>query len=366
MVLRIFRPRACVSQLLVFGGLHGLPATAVGQPAAEPETDPSGGAGESKAGSEPARAPVSATDSPTEIAKQNYRIGVAAFREGRFRDSITAFLVADKLAPSAALSFNIARAFDELDEPAESLYWYIDYLRRSPGASDKQSVAEHIAEREARLKSKGVQLLVVLSDPSPASVSVDGEDVGTTPWHGVLPPGEHTLSLGLAGHETQTVPVELSAEKSLVLPVTLEVEQAAPPPAAVQEKPPPPAPPAQPAEPVRAEEGTNIWPWVALGAGAVGFGAAGAFELARRSAESDVEEGTVQVEVEDALDRMDRHQTTAQVMLGVGVVFTAVGGTLLFLDSGSSESASGAPEGASALIPAVGPDGFNIRLRRRF
>jgi hypothetical protein len=302
------------------------------------------------------------TGNPTEIAKQNYRLGVQAFSEGRFQDAITAFLVADRLAPSAALSFNIARANDELHKPEESIYWYGDYLRRSPESPDRNEVQSLITEREHALQSRGVQLLVVLSQPSGATVYVDDAPIGQTPWHGTLSAGKYRLRVELTGYTSVASETFLHADKSLVVPFELEsapVEPAQAPAVAAPESVAPVAP--KPASPPPPESSMGVWPWVALGAGAASFAVAGGFELARRSAEDEAKSGQVQLEVQDALDRMDSHQTMARVMVSAGVVFSALGGTLLFLDRDSeSESV------VSEITPAIGTDGFGLQVFQRF
>jgi hypothetical protein len=46
-------------------------------------------------------------------AKDRYEQGVEAYSAGRFKDAVDHFLAADKLSPSAPLSFNIARAYEK-------------------------------------------------------------------------------------------------------------------------------------------------------------------------------------------------------------------------------------------------------------
>jgi len=52
-------------------------------------------------------------------AKSKYQEGAAAYSAGRFKDAVDLFLSADRLAPSAPLSFNIARAYEKLADDAE-------------------------------------------------------------------------------------------------------------------------------------------------------------------------------------------------------------------------------------------------------
>src|SRR5256885_1412366 len=53
--------------------------------------------------------------------KARYERSAAAYSAGRYKDAIDLFLQADALASSAALSFNIARAYEKIGDDAASL-----------------------------------------------------------------------------------------------------------------------------------------------------------------------------------------------------------------------------------------------------
>src|SRR3954471_8305692 len=134
-----------------------------------------------------------ADDARRAEAKARYEDGVQAYGAGRFKDAVDLFLAADKISPSAPLSFNIARAYEKLGDDSGALRWYRDYLRRSPNAQNASEVSAAIARYEARLAKKGVQQVTVLSTPSGATVSVDDANLGVTPGTFDLPPGHHVL-----------------------------------------------------------------------------------------------------------------------------------------------------------------------------
>src|SRR5688572_106758 len=67
---------------------------------------------------------------PTEAAAR-YQRGVTAFKEERWREAVELFKQADELAPSALLSFNIAKVYERMRDNRSALAWYRDYLRRS-------------------------------------------------------------------------------------------------------------------------------------------------------------------------------------------------------------------------------------------
>jgi tetratricopeptide (TPR) repeat protein len=78
--------------------------------------------------------------------KARYERGAAAYSAGRFKDAIDLFLQADALASSAALSFNIARAYEKIGDDAASLQWYRDFRRREESRADDRQ--EHDEQRD--------------------------------------------------------------------------------------------------------------------------------------------------------------------------------------------------------------------------
>src|SRR5689334_2986846 len=100
--------------------LQGLPSTARAEPATPPD---------------PASDEAKRAD-----AKARYEQGVEAYKKDRFKDAIDLFLEADHLAPSAPLSFNIARSYEKIGDDAGALRWYRDYLRREPNAKNAPDV----------------------------------------------------------------------------------------------------------------------------------------------------------------------------------------------------------------------------------
>ena len=288
-----------------------------------------------------------------EDAAQRYEQGVQAYQEGRHKDAIDLFLEADALAPSSALSFNIARAYEKIKDSSNALRWYRDYLRREPEAEDKQAVSALIEEYEKVLEAKGLQQLTVLSEPETATVRVDGRPVGVTPWTGDIPPGAHTLSVSLRGYADAERQIALASDSAQDVSFRLQPATEAPPvPAPVPVAPAGAAsgPATAPADTAASSEpqGIGVVTYVVLGAGVATLGAAGAFELMRQSAEDDAKNATTQIEKSDALDTMDSRQTTARVLLGVGGALTVAGGVLLALDltrtSGDAAATRAEPE----------------------
>lgn len=302
-----------------------------------------------------------ATDSRRADAKTRYEQGAAAYAAGRYKDAVDLFLEADSLAPSAPLSFNIARAYEKLGDDSGALRWFRDYLRRAPDAANAKDVQAIVDKLETRLSQKGVQQLTVMSTPAGATVTIDGRPVGVTPWTGDLLPGRHRIELSARGYDDKAQEVDLAAHRAQDVNIALQAQAAAagaPAAAAV-------APAAQPApssapkdQPSQAGSGLGIWPWVTLGAGGAALGGALVFELMRRSSESDAEAEDTQIGYQEKLEEMESRQTTARILAGVGGALVIAGGVLVALDLTADKkqtaSVSIAPTPGGAFATASG------------
>jgi hypothetical protein len=96
--------------------------------------------------------------------------------------------------------------------------------------------------------------------------------------------------------------------------------------------------------------------WIALGAGAASLGAAGVFELMRRSAADDAAADQTQIGRAEKLETADGHMTTARVLAAVGGGLIVIGGVLLVVDLGSGSSPAharvgvGCPGGGCGIV----------------
>jgi tetratricopeptide (TPR) repeat protein len=299
---------------------------------------------------------VSGAAQPAELARMRYRQGVDAYRGGRYRESIDYFLEADTLAPSAALSFNIARAYEKIDDAGAALRWYRDYLRRAPDAKDRAETEVLVHGFEERLAKKGVQQVTILSVPRGATVLIDDGTVGVTPFTTEIPPGTHRVELRLDGYEPATATLELTPDHATDLSLALAV-RAAPPkesstPAAVTA---PTAPTGAPA-PDHAQKShggfpTKIVGWTLVGAGGAALGTSLVFEILRHGAESDAKKETTQIGYADRLDSMEGRQTAARVFAVTGAVLAIGGGVVLLVGNRKKEDAG--PAVTAACVPSM-------------
>jgi tetratricopeptide (TPR) repeat protein len=309
-------------------------------------------------------APQAAASPPSEPAlaeaRARYREGAQAYAEGRYKDAIDLFLDADRIRPSAALSFNIARAYEKLRDASGALRWYRDYLRRAESPADGEQVQLRIASLEDLLRQKGVQQVTILSEPPGATVLVSGRPTGVTPWTGDLAPGTHRLELRLRGYVDAESDFELPAAHAIDVRVALVREA----PAAAAPSSVPAAPPI--VDDTRRERPLPLrtWGFVALGAAGAAFGGALTFELLRRGAERDARDEREQIAFRDAVDRMEARRTAARLFAGAGAALAVTGGALIAVDVLRGSSAKSSALAGVELLCA--PSSCNARWIKRF
>jgi tetratricopeptide (TPR) repeat protein len=281
----------------------------------------------------PARAEPPSTEAAADArlnqAKQKFDEGVRAFGERRYAEAAQAFREADAIQPSPALSFNIARAYERLEDAPGALRWYRDYLRRNPQATNAAEVRARIAQLTLVLEARGVQQLSVLGKPAGAEVSIDGRAAGVVPFTTELSPGAHHLSARASGYGDQELDFVLEPRSPQDLVISLEPLAPSQPLAPPAKAAPPAAPPPPPA---LGKRPFGIAPWIVLGAGAASSLGALGFELARRSAESDAKQAD-QLDYPQHFDAMHGRQTTARILAVAGGALLLGGGALLLLNT---------------------------------
>jgi tetratricopeptide (TPR) repeat protein len=297
----------------------------------------------SPASAQPADADETTDTNVRQEAKERLHEGVKAYSGGRFKDAVDLFLAANRLVPSPALSFNIAKAYEKLGDNAAALAWYRDYLRRAPGASDRSQVDKIIARYEAELRDKGVQQVTVLSTPKRATVVIDGQPVGVTPWTGELAPGKHTVTGQLRGYRDTVIEFDLAADRAIDVSLTLEVEAKRSSESSDDWGDTPAlsgGSASQSDEPAADRGGIRLPTWVAFGIGGAALATALGFELARRSAEDDARAAPTQVGAREAYDTMQERRTMARISGGVGGAAVVIGAVLLVVDLSRSSDAT--------------------------
>jgi hypothetical protein len=198
----------------------------------------------------------------------------------------------------------------------------------------------------------------IFTDPPGASVTLDGKRVGETPWTGEVKPGRHVAVLERSGYAATTKDFVLGPDRAADLNIVLSRTEA--------------QTDAQKAGPAGGNaanggkrKGATVapWTWAALGVGAVALGASAGFELSRRSAESDAEDATTQLDHRSSFEDMESRQTTARILLAVGAAASIAGGVLLYLDLSSADRSPGDPHARLGLGCASGGCGLTTSGR---
>jgi hypothetical protein len=272
-------------------------------------------------------------ESARERAKAEYVSGLAAYEEQRYREALDRLTCASTLVPSAELAYNIAVTYDAMGDAPSALRWYRDYRRQGGNDADTAPLREKVAELEAVLQARGVQQVTIVSSPAGATLRVDEQPMGLTPFTLELKPGRHGYRLTAPGRTSVEATFDLRADRSLDVAVALEPVQETPAPLVSAS-----ALAAESHEPSFMSR-IGTWTWVSLGAGTLLLGGALGVELRRGQLDSELSD-VPQEQYPGRYDSMAAHQTTARVLLGAGAAALATGGVLLVLDASREPAVS--------------------------
>jgi hypothetical protein len=242
--------------------------------------------------------------------------GVSAYEEGRFREALSAFEQAYRLAPHPTVRVNMANCFEQLGQYVEALFNYKRFLEETEDNADNEQ-RDEVSLAVARLTPR-VGNLVLEVTPHTANVTIDGRSPKRAPGGGFpMVAGVHSLRVTAPGFEPleRAVEVKGGVDTPLSLSLTREalVEPLAEVPAEASEE---EAAPAQaslsaprvdePAEPQRS----RVLLWSAVGttvAFAGGFAVTGGLAL---KAQHDFDDA-VAVSNDPTLDDATRAQARA-------------------------------------------------------
>lgn len=277
-------------------------------------------------------APAGASDARTR-ARELFERGVAAYSDKRYFEAIDLFLETQRVYPTPHLAFNIAKAYDHVGNQTGALCYYRDYLRGSPDAADAAEVSGRITALEAALAARGIQQISVLSAPEGATVWLDEQPVGVTPWTGETAPGRYHVVVRYPGYLDADETVELASDHAGELRVELRAEPPKPPPA-----------------PVRVARTETNWPmnhvgtltWATLAAGSAALIGAVAVEATSNDGEKGFTRG-------------------GAFLTGIGSALAVTGGVLLCLDLCTART-----EPRAAVGLGFAPGGATATLRGRF
>jgi tetratricopeptide (TPR) repeat protein len=249
---------------------------------------------------------------PEAVAKAQARVlfekGANAYRDGRFYDAVDIFIETNRLYPDPKLSFNVAKAFEGLGNQSGALRYYREYLRRLPDAPDKKEVDGHVEQLELALSQKGLQQLTVSSTPEGATLTLDGQAVGVTPWTGESFAGKHRVLVEVAGHQQSERVIEVDLHRARDFDFELTPL-------------PKPAPPRLPVLPARPEPKLGVLTLATLTSGLALLGTA---LIAQAASGSDSRGAT----------------RTSAFFAGSGAGLAVLGGVMLYFDLNPSPGSS--------------------------
>ena len=170
------------------------------------------------------------TKQQIEEAMPHFSKGVELYDENDFAGALVEFKRAYQLAADYHVFFNIAQAAYQVQNYAGALDAFQRYLNDG-GANIAKDRRQFCEKEVVKLKGRVAKVELVVNVPG-ATVSVDDEEVGTTPLAEPLTvsQGKRKITVSLKDHVPETRTLELSGGDSQRLEFQLKEEEKAPPP----------------------------------------------------------------------------------------------------------------------------------------
>jgi hypothetical protein len=300
-------------------------------------------------------------------AKRLYEDGLTAYRGGRYSEAVDKLLEADHVMPNAAFSYNIALVYEAMGDMRSALRWLRSYLRQSEQGTGEQATVAKVRKLEAELQAKGLQQVSILSTPPGATLKIDGNALGITPFTTEITPGRHQISLSLNGYDAADQAIELRPDRSMDVEIALVASKVEPTAVAPAPAPPEPVKPTVVSTPIvtpppisdRHSPRVKPWTWITIGAGAALFGGAIVYEVKRRDAEDRAAHAS-QADYQTRYDQIAAPQTTARAFVIAGSVVMTTGLVLLTVDLTRGGSAK------TVMLGSCTTPGFCAALRGQF
>lgn len=135
-------------------------------------------------------------------ADRHFKNGVALSNEGKYKEALAEFERAYELAPHPLVLYNIAGCHRELSNYAEAIKFYERFLDEGKGKIPANRLNAAQVELDG-IVARIARVTVVVQGPPYATLSLDGQTIGTMPipMPLVLSPGEHKLVARAEGHK---------------------------------------------------------------------------------------------------------------------------------------------------------------------
>lgn len=150
--------------------------------------------------------------------KAYFTQGETLYQQGEYGAAIWNFRQADTIRVTPEVAFDLAKCHEKLGDVAFATFWYRQYLKRAPSASDALDVAERVGTVLARAEGEGRGLLEVMS-PGATDLKVNKASFAEDPVAMFLPPGEYELSAKFPSGQ-KTMVMQIRTGKTT--PITFE------------------------------------------------------------------------------------------------------------------------------------------------
>ena len=310
--------------------------------------------------------PVATAQEPQNRAESLFTEGRAALDAGKYDVACAKFQASLEIVTRASTLVNLAQCEERVGKLAAALRHWKEGSALLDAQDERRKPAE---QRMAELDKRVPRVTVKLPADAPAAARVilDGVELGPDALTGpiAVDPGEHALSLVVAGKEGERarVPIAEGEHKDVALSLGSAPKPAGPAlKAAPSEGPAGPKPPAD-APPDGGGSTQRTLGLVAGGLGIAGLVAAGVTGGMLLSRDGSIDEGCPDKRcTQEAYDMIDGSKTLIAVNYvawGVGIAGVAAGAVLL-LTSGSGDPPK------TAVAPVILPGGGGLAMRRAF
>jgi hypothetical protein len=288
------------------------------------------------------RPPIGPSEERAQEARTRYERGIQLYNEGAAEGALVELERAYQLSPTYKLLYNIALIRLQLNDYAQAIKAYQEYL--AEGGAEIPSVRRSEVERHlASLKSK-VGRVEVISHARGADILVDDVVVGRVPLADalMLNPGRRRITIARGGLSSTTV-VTVAGQDHLKVELGLD------------------APKSQPPAPTAAPSRTAAYiAWGVTGALAAGTAVAGVVAL---DAMSNLDEErrripTTRFRLDQAESRMTLRAAVTDVLAGATVL---AGGVALYFTF--SKPSTESTRGDRDWRVGVGPKGVQFEQR---
>ncbi len=287
---------------------------------------------------------------PRARARQLYGEAQALFQAGNYPQAEASFRAAYEAVPNPVVLRAIASAQEHQGNIAGAIATLEQYLRDSPGATDRAEVEGRLAQFRARPGS-----VQIVTTPPGARIVIDGRDIGhVTPAEVQLAAGPHTLELHLDGHTPTQQTIQAQAATRVRLELALD---AAADPLATQGGDGQVADPQQGStdEQPSGDPSAGVWVFAGIGAATLIAGTVFGFLALSEQSNFDTEPSA------EAADRGEMFALIADISFGVAAASVIAAIILYIVERADADSSS-----AAIVAPFATPEGGGVAAQLRF